>query len=104
MCSVNSGSNPAAEERWYAAEASARAYLAAAHLLRGDLAGAREAVSEVLTLDLSKRVEGVIRRLGVLRDVLAGRGFQNREAQVLADEIEQFTAAPAVQVLPAPPP
>jgi tetratricopeptide (TPR) repeat protein len=93
----------AAEERWYAAEAGARADLAAAHLLRGDLAGAREAVSEVLTLDPSKRVEGVIRRLGVLRDVLAGRGFQNREAQVLAEEIEQFTAAPAVQVLPAPP-
>jgi len=94
----------AADERWYAAEAGARADLAAAHLLRGDLAGAREAVSEVLVLDPSKRVEGVIRRLGVLREVLAGRGFQNREARALAEEIEQLTATPAVQVLPAPPP
>jgi transposase len=85
------------------AGAGARADLAAAHLLRSDLAGAREAVSEVLTLDPGKRVEGVIRRLGVLREVLAGTGFRNREAQLLAEEIEQFTAAPAVQVLPAPP-
>ena len=42
------------------------------------------------------------RPLGPLA-TLAGRRFQNREARVLAEEIEQFTAAPAVQVLPAPP-
>jgi tetratricopeptide (TPR) repeat protein len=92
-----------AEERWYAAEAGARADLAAAHLLQGDLAGAREAVGEVLNLDPSKRVEGVVRRLGVLRETLAGSSFQHRAARTLAEEIEQFTATHAVQALPVAP-
>jgi tetratricopeptide (TPR) repeat protein len=93
----------AAEERWYAAEAGARADLAAAHLLRGDLAGAREAVSGVLKLQSDKRVEGVVRRLSALRGVLAGPSFRSKEARALTEEIEQFTATTAVQVLPAPP-
>ncbi|HVB42942.1 MAG TPA: hypothetical protein VNF47_09590 [Streptosporangiaceae bacterium] len=93
----------AAEERWYAAEAGARTDLAAAHLLQGDLAGAREAVSHVLGLQSDKRVEGVVRRLSALREVLAGPGFRNSEADALAEEIEEFTATTAVQVLSAPP-
>lgn len=73
------------------------------HLLQGDLAGAREAVSDVLSLQSDKRVEGVVRRLSALREVLAGPGFRGKEAQALTEEIEQFTAATAVQALPAPP-
>lgn len=92
-----------AEERWYAAEAGGRTDLAAAHLLQGDLAGAREAVSDVLKLQSDKRVEGVVRRLSALREVLAGPSFRTKEAYALTEEIEQFTASTAVQVLPAPP-
>lgn len=91
----------AAEDRWYAAEAGARTDVAAAHLLQGDLEGAREAVSHVLSLQSDKRVEGVVRRLGELREVLAGPGFRGKEARAFMDEIEQFTAASAVQALPA---
>jgi tetratricopeptide (TPR) repeat protein len=93
----------AAEDRWYAAEAGTRADMATAHLMRGDLSGAREAVSAVLSLDSGMRVEGVIHRLNGLREVLAGSGFQHGAAQSFADEIEEFTAAPAIQALPAPP-
>ncbi len=90
------------EERSYAAEAGTRADMAAAHLARGDLSGAREAVSEVLSLDSGMRVEGVIRRLNALLEILAGSSFRNRAAQSLADEIEEFTASTAIQVLAAP--
>jgi tetratricopeptide (TPR) repeat protein len=96
-------SQAAAEERWYAAEAGARADLAVARFMQEDLEGARAAVSQVLTLDPGKRVEGVVRRLGVLREALARNGFQHRKAQELAEEIEAFTATAAVQALPASP-
>ncbi|MQA88139.1 MAG: XRE family transcriptional regulator [Streptosporangiales bacterium] len=91
------------EERWYAAEAGARADLATAHLMRGDLAGAREVLHHVLALRPDRRVEGVVRRLAAVRDVLSGQDFQTREGRALAEEIEQFTTDTAIQALPAGP-
>jgi tetratricopeptide (TPR) repeat protein len=99
---VNLYAQAGVDERWYAAEAGARADLAAAHLLQGDLAGARESLSGVFTLHPGKRVEGVVRRLSALREVLAV-GSHNKDAQTLVEEIEQFTATTAVQVLPKAP-
>jgi tetratricopeptide (TPR) repeat protein len=92
-----------AGERQHHAEACARADMATAHLLRGDLDGARDAVSEVLALDPGMRIESVVRRVGALRQVLAGPSFQHRQGQALAEEIEQFTAVPAGHALPVAP-
>lgn len=93
----------APEERYYRAEAGTRADMATAHLLRGDLDGTRDAISEVLALDPGLRIEPVVRRLGALRDMLAGPNFQHRTGQSLAEEIEQFTAATAGHGLPTSP-
>jgi hypothetical protein len=82
-----------AEDRWYAAEAGSRADLAAAHLLLGDLDGARAAVSDVLGMPPDRRVQGVVRRLDSLREMLADPVFRGRpRAHSLSEEIHQFTA------------
>lgn len=78
--------------RWSAGELGARVDLAAARLLRGDLAGAEDALVEVFALDPQRRTEAVARRLTHLGRVLTENRFRGAvEAGRMGDAIEDFT-------------
>lgn len=79
--------------RWSAGELSARVDLAAARLLRNDLAGAEDALADVFALDPDRRTEAIARRLTGLERVLSGARYQDAvEAGRIGDAIEDFTA------------
>lgn len=115
---VRLGNGPAAEEhaqravemyeslpvadRAYYAEYGARVDLAAARVLRGDLASARHALLTVFALAPAQRVAGVLGRLDQVRQLLAADIYRDsREARQLADDITDFTTATPAQPLPA---
>lgn len=79
-----------AEERWYAAEASAAVDLAASRLLSDDVSGATDALSPVFALPADKRVDGLMKRLRQVRTSLAA--IPSRETTTLVGKIEEFTA------------
>jgi len=79
-----------AQERWYAAEASASVDLAASRLLSDDVSGATDALSPVFTLPADKRVDGLVKRLRQVRTSLAA--VPSRETTALVGKIEVFTA------------
>ncbi|MDT8910922.1 hypothetical protein [Amycolatopsis sp. PS_44_ISF1] len=79
--------------RWGAGESGARIDLGAARVLRGDLAGAEEALRPVLDLDSSRRTEAISLRMQKLRAMLSTARYRGAgEALQLGDEIEDFTA------------
>ncbi|MGH8544658.1 MAG: hypothetical protein ACREX3_13740 [Gammaproteobacteria bacterium] len=79
--------------RWAAGELGARVDLAAARTLRGDLAGAEDALVPVFVLDPERRTEAVARRLTNLGRVLGAARFRNAvEANRIGEAIEGFTA------------
>ncbi|MFC0860924.1 XRE family transcriptional regulator [Sphaerimonospora cavernae] len=88
-----------ADQRWYAAEASASVDLAAARLLAGDIDGAADALSPVFALRPDRRVEGLVKRVGQVRSSLAS--IPSRQAGVLMEKIEDFTTETATRALPA---
>ncbi|MFJ4658612.1 XRE family transcriptional regulator [Nocardia sp. NPDC088792] len=90
------------EKRSYGAEALARIDNAAAHLIRGSLDGATEALEPVLELDEDKRIAQLEERLTALRQRLASPEFRNTpEARELDERIEEFCGSTAVKgVLP----
>ena len=76
-----------------AGELGARVDLAAAHTLRGDLAGAEDALVAVFALDPERRTEAVIRRLTNLERMLGSARYRDAvEAGRIGDAIEDFTA------------
>jgi len=80
------------QSRWVAGELGARADLAAARTLRGDLAGAEDALVPVFTLDVERRTEALTRRLTSLGRVLGTTRYRDAvEASRLGDAIEDFT-------------
>lgn len=79
--------------RFVAGELGARVDLATARTLRGDLAGAEDALVEVFALDPERRTETVIRRLTNLGRVLGSARYRDAvEAGRIGDAIEDFTA------------
>lgn len=79
--------------RWAAGELGARVDLAAARTLRGDLAGAENALEEVFKLEPEGRTETVARRLTNLGDVLGASRYRNAvEASRISEAIDDFTA------------
>lgn len=80
-------------DRWAAGEIGARIDLGTARTLRGDLAGAQDALSPVFLLEPQRRTEALSRRLVGLGRVLASRPYRGAiEAVTLGGKIEKFTA------------
>ncbi|MGH3857041.1 MAG: hypothetical protein ACRDR6_26880 [Pseudonocardiaceae bacterium] len=78
--------------RWAAGELGARVDLAVARTLRGDLAGAEDALVPVFGLDLERRTEAVARRLTNLGRVLNAVRYRDAvEARRIGEAIEDFT-------------
>jgi hypothetical protein len=79
--------------RFIAGEFGARVDLAAARTLRGDLAGAEDALAAVFAMDPERRTEAVARRLTTLGRVLGSARYRGAvEAGRLGEAIEDFTA------------
>lgn len=80
-----------AEVRWGAGEQGARIDLGTARVLRGDLAGAEDALSSVFELEPDRRTEALVRRLTRLGGVLGAGRFRGAvEAGRLGEAIEAF--------------
>jgi hypothetical protein len=80
-------------QRWVKIEAQAHADLASAHLMGGDLDGARDAFLPVLRTAPDLRVEGLTRRVQRIADLLANRQYRGSKlACQLGSEIDEFTA------------
>jgi hypothetical protein len=66
--------------------------LAAARTLRGDLAGAEDALVPVFALDVERRTEALARRLTSLGCVLSTTRYRDAvAARRIGDAIEDFT-------------
>jgi hypothetical protein len=80
------------QSRWTAGELSMRTDLAAARILRGDLAGAQDALVSVFALDVERRTESLTRRLTSLGRMLGSARYRDAiEAGRIGDAIEDFT-------------
>jgi hypothetical protein len=80
------------QSRWVAGELSVRADLATARTLRGDLAGAEDALVPVFALDVERRTESLTRRLTSLGRMLGSARYRDAaEAGRIGDAIEDFT-------------
>lgn len=80
-------------ERWAAGELGARVDLSTARALRGDLAGAEDALAPVFALASERRTEALSQRLHGLGRILGtARYRQAIEARRIGEAIEQFTA------------
>lgn len=80
------------EARWSAGELGARIDLGAARVLRGDLAGAEDALSSVFELEPDRRTEALVRRMTHLGGVLGTARFRGAvEAGKLGEAIEDFS-------------
>ncbi|GGM63941.1 hypothetical protein GCM10012275_38130 [Longimycelium tulufanense] len=81
----------AERERWRPGELGATVDLAAARTLRGDLAGAEEALAPVFTLELDHRTEALRLRLVHLTRVLGtARYRQSLEARRITEQATEF--------------
>jgi hypothetical protein len=78
-------------DRWAAGELSAQVDLATARVMRGDLAGAQDALTAVFALDPERRTEAVARRLANLGHLLGAARYRNAgEAAGIGEAIEDF--------------
>ncbi|MEU1307847.1 hypothetical protein ABZ419_02970 [Streptomyces cinnamoneus] len=74
--------------------------LARARLIRGELAGAHEALNPVFDVPAEWRGTGIVKRLGDARAQLAQGAFRTAaEARTLGERIEEFTAVAAARTL-----
>ncbi|MDJ1136289.1 hypothetical protein [Streptomyces iconiensis] len=74
--------------------------LARARLLRGELAGAHEALEPVFSIPTEWRVAGTVERLAAVRTELCRSDFNGAaEANALGERIEEFTSTAAAQKL-----
>ncbi|MFI6041927.1 hypothetical protein ACIA8C_09850 [Nocardia sp. NPDC051321] len=81
------------EQRWGAGALSAHVDLGAARTLRGDLAGAQDALRPVFDLAPIRRTEAIAQRLHALARILGTTRYRGAvEAIELGGEIENFTA------------
>lgn len=80
-------------EQWPAGVMGAHIDLGMARAIRGDLAGAEDALMPVFDLNPDRRTEALARRLGDLRRMLATRPYRGApEAARIGERIEDFTA------------
>ncbi|MFD9895122.1 hypothetical protein ACFWY9_37755 [Amycolatopsis sp. NPDC059027] len=80
--------------RWGAGELGARVDLGTARALRGDLAGAADALVPVLDLDPARRTEALSQRMQGLGRLLTTARYRGAvEAAQLGEGIEDFTAS-----------
>ncbi len=80
------------DEQWAAGLLGAHVDLGAARTLKGDLAGAKEALAPVFMLPASRRTEAIAQRLYALSRVLGTARYRSAtEALELGGEIEDFT-------------
>jgi hypothetical protein len=92
------------QNRWATGVLSAHVDLATARALRGDLAGAEDALSPVFAIDPDHRVEGISRRLTDLGRVLGMSQFRGAgEAARISEAIEDFTTFGLSRVTVRPP-
>lgn len=90
-----------AEQRFYYDENAARVDLASARIMRGDLAGARDALTPVFALPPVQRAAGITSRLDQVRALLAAEVFRNsRETAQLTADITDFTTDTTARALP----
>lgn len=90
-----------ADQRSYGAESLARIDFAMAHLLKGSLDGAIDALQLVLALPVDKRIAQLNERLTGVRHRIAYPAFRDaQEAHELDERIEEFCATPAAQDVP----
>jgi hypothetical protein len=88
------------QSRWVAGELSARADLATARVLCGDLAGAEDALVPVFALDPERRTESLTLRLTSLGRMLGSARYRDAvEAGRIGDAIEDFTALRATRAI-----
>lgn len=93
-------SGPAAE-RSYGAESLARVDSARAHLLKGSLDGAADALQPVLALPNGKRIAQLAERLTSVRHKIAEPAFcDSQKARELDEGIKEFCAVTAASELP----
>ncbi|MGH3869606.1 MAG: hypothetical protein ACRDQ4_26590, partial [Pseudonocardiaceae bacterium] len=80
------------QARFVAGEHGVRVDLATARTLRGDLAGAEDALVPVFALDMERRTEAVVQRLTSLGRMLGSARYRDAaEASRIGDAIEDFT-------------
>jgi tetratricopeptide (TPR) repeat protein len=84
------------EDRSFGDEAGARTALTLGLLGQGELDGAAEAMSPVLDMIPTQRINGVVRSAQRVHDALRGQGGDARVAVDLRDEIEAFCQTPMV--------
>jgi tetratricopeptide (TPR) repeat protein len=90
------------EQRWFKVEVQAHSDLSAAHLLKSELDGAREALVPVFAVPPELRVEGLTQRLGRVRMLLVRSPVRrSQEARQLGEHIENFIANAAGRMLPS---
>jgi hypothetical protein len=84
------------EERSFSDEAGARAELALARVLAGQLDGAHEAIAPVLALEPERRIGGIVTSASRVHHALrGGRDGRSVVARNLREEIESFCRVPA---------
>jgi hypothetical protein len=81
---------PLADRGGFGNEQGARCDLAVAHLLRGELDGAIDAVSPVLAIPTERRQQGIVRSVERVLRTLRGLESSAHEAHELNDAIETF--------------
>ena len=79
-------------EQWTAGMIGARIDLGAARTLRGDLAGAEDALAPVFRLAPERRTSALTGRLNRLSRILATRPYRGVEASRICGRIDDFTA------------
>jgi hypothetical protein len=88
------------QARWTAGALGARVDLATARSMRGDLAGAEEALAAVFALDPERRTEAISRRLVNLGRILGTTQYRGAiEAKRVGEAIEQFTSKSLAQTI-----
>jgi tetratricopeptide (TPR) repeat protein len=96
--------NGPADQRSYGAESLARIDSAMAHLLKGSLDGAIDALQPVLALPVDNRIAQLDKRLTSVRHRIAYPAFRDaQEAHDLDERIEEFCTTTAARDLPTKP-
>lgn len=84
------------EARSFSDEAGARAELALSRVNAGQIDGAREALSPVLSLEPERRIGGIVTSAGRIHQALRAKRYASSPvARDLREEIESFSRVPA---------
>lgn len=87
-------------DRSFSDEAGAHADLALARAAQSDVEGAAEALSDVLDLPVTRRIEGIVTSVKRVHRLLSEPRLQGSAASNLQQEIEAYARTPAAAALP----